>query len=469
MRSRLGTLLVRLGLLTPAQHLTAVEQSEELEQPLIASILALGYVAEDRLVELFREHLLVPVATPEMLASPSFESLAALPASMAQEFLLCPCGEDADGGLLLAMADATDTHALDEVTYHSGRRVVRYVASFSAVRWAIGKHYHLTPAPSTPPWGALPTDEIVLLTKVKVPGRSSTLEEVRTQRASEDPSGSGTVEDEWPSTSAAPRVGKDSSALSREVTGEGWQEQGEEADATKAARKKRGTLLGVPTRQVQRIVEREAYKGAAPPSREEEKPRGKVLGVRASTELPPYPRLQAGVSPSGPAGLWSSAVAIPGSEDRSEAYGQALADLRRAQHPDDVGRALLRYFEAFFLNVFLMLVRQQRLLGWRGGGIKLHPERVPGIDISLSEPSTLRETVSSRLVYHGPIGRHPHDSIFRAQLGYDPGILLLVPVQVSMQIIGLICADTPHSRIQALEVGALLGEASKTYETLVGR
>lgn len=467
MRSRLGTLLVRQGLLTPAQHLTAVEQSEELDQPLITSLLGLGFVSEDRLVEILHKHLLVPVASPGMLTSPPTEAILAIPARMALEFLLCPCGQDTEGSLLVAMADATDTHALDEVTYHSGRRVVRFVASLSAIRWAIGHHYGLDLEHPSPPWGALPDEDVVLLTKVKVPGHLSS----EPQSLPDGPS--QTLAGPVPLTKVlrptpSRLVGSTTLAAEEELGGSGQALEADEAGGA-GSRKRRGTLLGVPTREIRRLTDPSAYSEEHAPRGESSTLREKFMGAHVSDELLGSPRLGGGLSPSGAAGLWSSGERATGVLDRSEAFGQAMAALRRAQHRDDVGRILLQYFEAFFLNVLILVVRQRRLVGWRGGGIRLLPGRVEGIDVDLSEPSTLRDVVSSRLVFQGPLGRTPQDAVFEAQLGYDPGNVLLVPIQLRLQVIGLLCADSLHTRIFTGEVEILLGEVGKTYEALATR
>lgn len=462
MRSRLGALLVRAGLLTPAQHLQAVEQSEDGDQPLIASILGLGYVSEDRLVELFREQLLVPVVTPEMLLGPPAEALAAVPAQMAREFLLCPCGIDAQGSLMVAMADASDTHALDEVTFHSGRRVVRFVATERAVRWAIGRYYGLDLGQPTPPWTTPPSEEIVLLTKVKVPGSPARAPVARTPSQTLAGPVSLLMAPQTP-TSSPQATGRSPSS---EQTGADSSIQDQEVADSWGGRKRRGTLLGVPTRDIQRITNPTAYSDTRDTPDGVPTPDGKVAGTLASKALPFQARDPAGVGPAGAAGMWSSGETLTDRGVPSEALGQALASLRRAQQLDDVGRALLHYFEAFFLDVFFLVVRQQRLVGWRGGGIRLHPDRVPGLDVSLSEPSTLREAVSSRLVYQGPLGRFPQDAVFGAQLGYEPGTLLLVPIQFNKQVIGLLCADSPHTRLIPGEVDLLLDEADRAYESV---
>ena len=90
MISRLGSMLVREGLLTPAQHLSAVEEAEDTDTPFVSVVIRQGCVSEDRLVEIMRERLLVPEAPREAITDVSASLIGLVPARMAQQFLVCP-------------------------------------------------------------------------------------------------------------------------------------------------------------------------------------------------------------------------------------------------------------------------------------------------------------------------------------------------------------------------------------------
>lgn len=423
MSSPIGKLLVREGLLRPAEHLTAVEQAEDEGQLLITALVSLGYVSEDRLVELFHRLLLVPIATPEMLRTSSPSALQAVRPEMAKQFLLIPFGEDHDENLLVAMADASDGHAVDEVIYHSGRRVVRYAATLGSIRWAIGAHYGLDLGQSAPLREGVPSDEIVLLTKVKIPGtrlaQTSPVSSAVSKTISGYPPGAPTPppdrlppgDPKHPPVTAPSSRGPNEATASSQGKGvlgaQGEEEEDAQVDAS-GLRRRRETLLGLPARR--------------PPGQK---------------------------------------------EDLSEPYCQALAALKRAQGRDDVGRTLLSYFEAFFLNVLFLVVRRERLVGWRGGGTRISPDRAQSIDVPLGEESSLRDSLQGRLVFTGSLGNAPGDLVFVSHLGYRPEEICLAPVQVQGKVLGLVYGDSPHSRIPAGELDTLLGDVERTYQSLI--
>jgi len=161
-------MLVREGLLTPAQHLTAVEEAEDTDTPFVSVVIRQGFVSEDRLVEIMRERLLVPEAPRELFADVAEDLIGLLPARMAQQFLVCPINAEDSGSLTLLMADASDRHATDEVGYHTGRRVSRTVSAESTVRWAIERYYRVDMKQPQPPWERRAAESVALLTKIKL-------------------------------------------------------------------------------------------------------------------------------------------------------------------------------------------------------------------------------------------------------------------------------------------------------------
>ena len=169
MFSRLGSLLVREGLLTPGQKLLATETAEDNDIPFIEAIASMELVSEDRLVDVMRKQLIVPVATPDMVMHVAPDTISLVPASMARKFLICPVDQETGGILKLVMADASDGHVLDEVGYHTQRKIVRLLAPLSMVHWAIQKYYQIDMGHPLPPWERQATEEIILLTKVKAP------------------------------------------------------------------------------------------------------------------------------------------------------------------------------------------------------------------------------------------------------------------------------------------------------------
>jgi hypothetical protein len=196
-----GAMLLRAGVISQAQ----LHQAHELRQREGGSfgecLVRLGFIDEEGLVRFYHTRLMVPRVTPQQMQVVSAKVLSLVPADMAAEFRVLPFDVDAEGSVMLAMADPSDNHAVDEVTFFADRFIVRGVAAESALRRAIEHHYgvRFTSAPSVDrveagarqpsktapnfpvrpvaPPEPKPTlseleEQIVLLTKVKRSGRS---------------------------------------------------------------------------------------------------------------------------------------------------------------------------------------------------------------------------------------------------------------------------------------------------------
>lgn len=445
MRTRLGTLLVREGLLSPAQHLDLSERAEDEGLPFVSVLVRHGPITAERLVELLRRRFLLPVAGRPQLEQVPEALIALVPAPMAQTFLVCPCGEEPDGRLRLAMADATDSHAMDEVTYHLGRQVSRYVSLEPCIRWAVQHYYGLDMGQPSPPWAMDPPDEeIVLLTKVKIAGRLPPPPAPPMVAAPPPTSGKdGLPPDSPPEPRPSPETDPPPIPLRR---------------------KRRGTLLGLPKREAPHKAHRDAYANPREDASAEVGASAKM--AIAPTLRAPLPSSTAGAPTA--AGLWSAA-AVPAKapDPRSEAYSQAAIALKRARGRDEVGRILLHYFEAFYLNVLLLAVRGSRLVGHAGGGTRLPQERISGIQVDLVAPSRFREAIAGRIPYHGLLGEDAPVMAFKHQIGYAPGTVLLVPIHVGQRAIAMMYADSPMTTPGAGELDLLLAEANAAYESVI--
>ncbi|HZS39809.1 MAG TPA: hypothetical protein VFF06_23410 [Polyangia bacterium] len=175
-----GALLLRSGIVRPEQ----VAEAQRLRQHDGGSfgecLVRIGAIDEEKLVDFYHKRLMIPRLDENKLKRKIAPAILHLvQREMAAEFRVIPVDIDPDGAVVLAMADPSDNHAVDEVTFFADRFVVRAVASESSVRDAIETHYGVrftSPAragakpPPTP--AARPTveqleEQIVLLTKVK--------------------------------------------------------------------------------------------------------------------------------------------------------------------------------------------------------------------------------------------------------------------------------------------------------------
>lgn len=504
-------MLVREGLLTPAQHLTAIEHAEESGRHFVTTVIQLGFVSEDRLVELMRTRLVVPLAARSMILAVPVEVLALVPADLARQFLVCPIGEEEDGGLLLLMADASDRHAMDEVAYHTGKRVVRVITTESATRWAIQHYYRVDMGQPQAPWAERDSQEIMLLTKVKV--QSSELHSVDPEpepevllltpgmrRASDllpapspPPAGpkppptapAASAASAVPPLPAGPPQGpkppptapqpaplRDTEPLAGlgalpslpdEAPG------GATASEQQPRRKRRGTILGVPRVDIRKLRKPEAYTAdtsATEPSNVSTKLQSRR--VTQALEPRPVPPLAPPGRPS--MGLWSSSsdASTPTElASRSEAYASASLALKRARDRDDVGRILCRYFQEYYFNVAFLILKQGAIVGWDAAGTRLTPELIRGVSIPSNGPSTFREVLASRLPRSGRLDETPVDELFQAAIGYRPVYVAIMPVQIREKVVGIVYCDGPHTGMNEDEVNAVLADSETAYERII--
>lgn len=163
MTDHAGPLLFRAGLITQEQLRAAYEALTRAPgRTLVEQLVAGGVLDEDRLCRFFHDRLLVPIIGNAELSRVSRRALRLLPADMAAEFRCVPLLVDAHQNLVLAMADPSDTHAVDEVQYYTGMTVFRVAAPASAIARAIVDLVRVTTAPADAPENAPAPEPIPL-------------------------------------------------------------------------------------------------------------------------------------------------------------------------------------------------------------------------------------------------------------------------------------------------------------------
>src|SRR5438874_13110290 len=151
-----GALLLRTGVLRPADLAAAAALREREGGSFGECLVRLGFVDEEQLAEFYKTRLMITRIPDHRLVDLHKNVLALVTADIAPEFRVLPVDLDGDG-LVLAMADPTDNHAVDEVAFFADRFIVRVVATESVIRDGIERHYGVRftspraadPAPST--------------------------------------------------------------------------------------------------------------------------------------------------------------------------------------------------------------------------------------------------------------------------------------------------------------------------------
>jgi len=152
MTTRLLDLLVKEGLLTAEQgEAIAVEQKRTIE-PVPAILSRLGFLAEGDLLDFLSRKYGIPVVNLERVPV-SREVVALVKRELAERFLVFPLRR-AGNTLTLALADPTQSLAIDDVQFATGLHVVPVLARAAAIREAIARHYTAAPAGGDDPAAA---------------------------------------------------------------------------------------------------------------------------------------------------------------------------------------------------------------------------------------------------------------------------------------------------------------------------
>jgi hypothetical protein len=143
-RRRLGELLVEIGLIDDFQLRSALSDQKRWGRPLGATLVKLGFVAEDELVRVLSRHLDVPIVDLQgRRIAP--EALALLPVEVAEKSRCVPLFKKREGGaetLYLGMEDPTDLAVVDELSFRTGLKIQPVLVGPSQLADAIERHYH---------------------------------------------------------------------------------------------------------------------------------------------------------------------------------------------------------------------------------------------------------------------------------------------------------------------------------------
>jgi type IV pilus assembly protein PilB len=136
---RLGDLLVADGLLTPEQLRKALAEQKGSTDKLGSILIRLGFINEEQLIGFLSRQYGVPSITLSQLEVDT-EVLKLVPPAIAKKYEVLPVRRMGNS-LALAMADPTNVFALDDISFMTNLQVLPLVASQSAIKKAIDRHY----------------------------------------------------------------------------------------------------------------------------------------------------------------------------------------------------------------------------------------------------------------------------------------------------------------------------------------
>jgi type IV pilus assembly protein PilB len=135
---QLGQILIELGMITPEQLDTALEEHRRTPKSIGRVLIDMGMIKEGDLVRALAEQVgLEFVDLSEYPVDPTATTL--LPEALARRYRAIPIGER-DGKLLVAMSDPANVYALDDIRTITSRDVQPLVATAADVEQAIQKY-----------------------------------------------------------------------------------------------------------------------------------------------------------------------------------------------------------------------------------------------------------------------------------------------------------------------------------------
>src|SRR5262245_9126990 len=124
---KLGEILIKRGLLKPAQLEAALKSQLILGGHLGTALIELGFVDEDTLGDVLSSMSGVPYAPPQSFTKIPAPTIAAGPPKSAEEYLAIPLKLE-EKSVHLALPNPTDLRVVDELSFAIGRRVIPWIA-----------------------------------------------------------------------------------------------------------------------------------------------------------------------------------------------------------------------------------------------------------------------------------------------------------------------------------------------------
>ena len=409
-----GALLLRMGVLRPGDLAAAAALQKRDGSSFGECLVRLGYVDEEQLADFYKTRLMITRVPDQRLVEVHPNVLAMVGADMASEFRVMPVDLDGDG-LVLAMADPTDNHAVDEVAFFANRFIVRVVATESAIRDGIGHHYGV---------------------HFNAP-RAGDRVAVRVAQPLAVPGSNGAMRP-GPSLAAAP--------------------------APKSKETPKETLEETPKETLEEtivLLTKVKYADATPlplpvPPPDDDQP--ETAPHRDEPILLTHPKAAAPEKKRADTLPGFAQITVP---------DPPLARLRAAHQRDEIAGAVLDYVALLMRRVAFFGMKKTILMGRDARGVDLDASTVRKLVINVEAPSLFRDVIASRLPYRGPLPETPANRAFAHALGGVSSEVLLMPIAVRDRVIAVLFADGAAQPLPDAALHATVREAGLAYERLI--
>ena len=135
----IGQALIEYGTITESQHETALKHIKNTNNRICNSLVELGYISENRLMEAISNKLNLPrLALAGIEINPNIARL--IPHDLAYRYSTIPILLMGNT-LTIATDDPLDTAALEEISRLTNLRIKPVLASFTEIRRTLDKYY----------------------------------------------------------------------------------------------------------------------------------------------------------------------------------------------------------------------------------------------------------------------------------------------------------------------------------------
>ena len=143
MTLKLGELLLKEKMVTPAQLEEALKNQVIYGIRLGSSLVEMGYVDDETIAQLLSRKLGVPCVGRKELAAVSKDLLRDFPRRLVETYHVVPLKLEGNR-LHLAMTDPTDFGSLEEIGFATGYVIKPYIAPDVHISRALAKYYHIS-------------------------------------------------------------------------------------------------------------------------------------------------------------------------------------------------------------------------------------------------------------------------------------------------------------------------------------
>lgn len=461
MASTAGNLLLRAGTISAEKLAAARSMAGSQGYPLAESLVRSGAIDEPTLVDFFARRLMIERLPPSRLHAIPKAVLRLVPPDMANEFRVVPVELSEDGALVIAMADPTDTHAVDEVRFFTDRFVVRTVARLSEIYHALGVYYGADFAP-------LPVDEAGLESSLPIDDDAG----------GDDYADYETDRDLTPLPPNVP-LGGETPKVEPAVDPLAMPTMLESPVMLTKVKSRAGEIVvGKPAPTGFEAAEPEITIDAAPEPAVDPATKSRDLPTTPAlriSELVAKAQLQAQKTPAPT--LDSEEPILLNRPIRQERKRTTLTgasgpgptvplhSIRSAQSRDEVASMMLDYVAQLCRRSLLMVIRRGQLVGFAARGDDA--PRLAQLTLPLDAPTLLRDVILSRLPYRGPLPITEENDKFADALGGVGAEVLVMPITIREKLIALLYADSPLRPLPDAELHAVTREVGLAFERLI--